>query len=130
MEVFVLVKIEWRENRVAEFQIVAKEIERLCKTYQNKCRTDECPLYLEDLCYAQTMSHIHDYETGELESVVMRWSEEHPAPEYPYMIDVLYDVFNMPKGLNVSNAGIWEWLNTIRISEDVAEKLGIEPKEE
>ena len=112
---------------MAEFQIVAKEIERLCKAYQDKCRTDECPLYLEDLCYAQAMSHIHDYEANNLENTVMLWAEEHPV-EYPYMIDILQDIFHMPRGLSIQN--IWEWLNTIRISEDIAEKLGVEPKEE
>ena len=60
------------------------------------------------------------------EKVVMEWAAEHPVV-YPYIIDVLQDVFNMSKGLSPMN--IWEWLNTIRIPEELAKKLGIEPKE-
>ena len=86
-----------------------------------------CPLFTSNFCYLPEES-LTTEDFKEAERIMLKWAEEHPV-EYPYMIDVLYDVFNMPKGLNVSNTGIWEWLNTIRISEEMAVKLGIEPKE-
>lgn len=118
---------------MAEFKVVAKEIERMCKTYQDKCRTDECPLYLEDLCYAQAMSHIHDYEAGELESVVMRWSKEHPAIEYPAWWEWLENMGIVSKAKSEYS----EIFDTVcvgtrmfyPIPADIAQKLGIEPKE-
>lgn len=115
---------------MAEFKEVMKQRSRMCKHYLSMdISCENCPL---DKARKNTMFQCFRYIAEyyqEAENVIMEWAEEHPV-EYPYMIDVLYDVFNMPKGLNVSNAGIWEWLNTIRISEDVAEKLGVKPKEE
>jgi len=122
---------------MAEFQIVAKEIERLCKTYQNKCRTDECPLYLEDLCYAQAMSHIHEYEAGKLEDTVMRWAAEHPVEHpvvYPTWLELaVQQGFKIEEGKQCTDAEqllilLMASVNT-PIPADIAQKLGIEPKE-
>lgn len=119
---------------MAKFQIVAKEIERLCKTYQDKCRTDECPLYYEDLCYALSMSHIHDYDAGRLEGVVMRWSEEHPEPVYPTWGEWFVEQSGFVKEWKNATNPAWEASIAIAmfrmpIRADIAEKLGIEPKE-
>lgn len=71
---------------MAEFQVVAKELERMCNTIHavsGKCCTDECPLYCEDLCYAQAMVHVHGDDACNLEKVVMSWAAENPEPVYP-----------------------------------------------
>ena len=116
---------------MAEFQVVAKEIERLCTTYQDKCRTDKCPLYLEDLCYAQAMRYIHKYEADKLEDTVMEWAAEHPEPKYPTwwkymrMIGVIPDTFG---DKTLGEMTVYSLMNT-HIQSDIAQKLGIEPKE-
>lgn len=117
---------------MAEFQIVAKEIERLCKTYQDKCCTDECPLYLEDLCYAKAMSHIYEDDAGKLEDAVMSWAKEHPEPTYP-----TWEEWLVEQGILQSYyvGGTGKYVYTMSdfgcspIQDDTAEKLGIQPKE-
>lgn len=69
---------------MGEFKNVIKNIERMCsKCYPSKCRTDECQLYNENLCYSQSFSHIHSIDSDKLEETVTKWAEEHPEPVYP-----------------------------------------------
>lgn len=114
---------------MAEFQIVAKEIERLCKTYQDKCRTDECPLYLEDLCYAQAMSHICGDEAGKLEDTVMAWAKKHPKPVYPTWIEWLKSIGVIPymTGLVVTTDGDGNFVNAhLEINENAIKEMPID----
>lgn len=115
---------------MAEFKEVMKQWKRLCNWMDNKYSPDplcnHCPLYeiVNGGCGA-IYEMYHDYDYDKMAEVIMKWAEENPV-EYPYMFDVLQDVFNMPKGLSPMN--IWEWINTIRIPADIAEKLDIEPE--
>lgn len=106
---------------MAEFQMIVKDLERLCDTYRSlsKCGTDECPLYCEDLCYARQIAYVHHGDdAGRLEDVVMAWVEEHPEPVYPTWGEYLHTLHNEPSSRELSKP----------IPDDIAEKLGIEPK--
>ena len=114
---------------MAEFQNVAKELERMCNTYHaaRKCNTDECPIYREELCYDQTMVSVHGDDACELEKVVMSWAAEHPELVYPTWLEWLSDM-----GLIVKNGDAYAFhfiMATKYIPADIAQKLGIKPKE-
>lgn len=107
---------------MAEFQMIAKNLERLCNTYRSlsKCGTDECPLYCENLCYARQIVHIHGDDAGGLEDAVIRWAAEHPEPVYPTWGEYLFSQ-------HVVGVYAMRAINT-PIPADIAQKLGIEPK--
>ena len=117
---------------MAEFKAVVKEIERMCNAYQDKCCTDECPLYLGNLCYAQVMSHVYTDDADELEDAVMSWSKEHSAPTYP-----TWEEWLVEQGILQSYyiGGTGKHVYTMSefgcspIQDDTAKKLGIQPKE-
>ena len=127
---------------MAEFQVVAKELERMCNSYHavsGKCSTDECPLYCEDLCYAQAMVHVHGDDACNLEKVVMSWAAEHPVV-YPTWLEWMKSMGVIPYMMGLvtvrdedgafcdGHVNITE--KTLKpIPADIAEKLGIEPKE-
>lgn len=100
-------------------------IKRRMDNYYEDCAAG-CPLDMKNFC-SLPENALTTEDLKEAEKIMLKWAEEHPL-EYPYMIDVLEDVFKMPIGLSPTN--IWEWLNTIRIPEDIAQKLGLQPKEE
>jgi hypothetical protein len=128
---------------VAEFQVVAKELERMCNTIHavsGKCCTDECPLYCEDLCYAQAMVHVHGDEACNLEKVVMSWAVEHPEPVYPTWLEWMKSIGIIPYMMGLVTAREEDGTfcdGHVNITEkalkpipaDIAQKLGIEPKE-
>lgn len=69
---------------MSEFKNVIKDIERMCgECYPNKCSTDECQLYKDDLCYPPLFARIHNIDSNKLEEKVKKWAEEHPEPVYP-----------------------------------------------
>lgn len=114
---------------MAEFQMIIKDLERLCDTYRSlgKCGTDECPLYCENLCYARQMVHVHGDDAGGLEDVVMKWAEEHPEPVYPTFREWLISIGII--GQMSTHSVIADKLAMTPIPADIAEKLGIEPNE-
>mgnify|MGYP007032359056 CR=1 FL=1 len=122
---------------MAEFQVVAKELERMCNTYhalRGICGTDECPLYCEDLCYAQAMVHVHGDDACNLEKAVMAWAAEHPEPVYPTWGELFVKQSGFVKELeNAMNpaceASIAIGMFRTPIPADLAQKLEIEPKE-
>ena len=116
---------------MAEFQMVAKNLERLCNTYHSlvKCGTDECPLYYENLCYAKIMVYVLWDKADRLEDVVLAWAEEHPESEYPSWYEWLTSIGAVMQkvkpdvALNLVETGLLD-----PIPADIAQKLGIEPK--
>lgn len=127
---------------MAEFQEVAKELERMCNTYltARKCKTDVCPLYCGDLCYAQAIAHVRGDDACNLEKVVMDWAKANPAPIYPTWFEVL-ERFGIAGRINgepyydSTNREVYLKQPAFTpkafesIPADIAQKLGIEPKE-
>lgn len=97
------------------FQEVMRQLNRLCSHYQN-CGENGCPMF--DECGnigAHCSDPKHSYR---IEKTVMSWAAEHPEQVYP----------------------TWEeWLTTLGVQSynelskpipaDIAQKLGIQPKE-
>lgn len=64
----------------------------------------------------------------------MSWAAEHPEPQYPTFADLLYDDFlkwckvNHPRRAKDEKAW-FDYIYETQIPADIAEKLGIQPKE-
>lgn len=107
---------------MAEFQEMVQEFHRLCETqrrlYKNTC--DKCPIKIATMgtmfqCYRYVLE-----KPKEAENIIMSWAAEHPEPVYPTWAELLLSIYH-----DVSYARL---LGT-PIPADIAQKLGIEPKE-
>ena len=110
---------------MAEFIDVIYTIQRICKRRNGQCST--C-LLGEFACPNNArFDKTEEAAFCELEDVVVRWAEEHPEPDYPTWVEWLVD-----QGLIfvTSNTYAFNFLKaTDPIPADIAQKLGIEPKE-
>ena len=111
---------------MAEFQEVCKQWRRMCEHGSEDYACADCKMYSsvdESVCRG-----IPDKDEAKIiEGFVMQWAEEHPEPVYPTWIDWLVD-----QGLIfvTSNTYAFNFLKaTDPIPVDLAQKLGIEPKE-
>ena len=91
---------------MAEFKYVMSEIGRYCDNHV--CDTCE----MKDVCSVVTMD-AEPYKVAQLESMLEKWVEEHPLPQYPSWEDWL-----------MSN-GVVDLRD--QISSLVARKLGVKP---
>ena len=115
---------------MAEFVQTMKDWKRMCNamgqedeyTACDKCdlRLFGCPAIYENECNNADWNHV--------ESVVTTWAAEHPAPVYPTWGEWL-----MSNGVisGLSPRGAIDALGNLKtpIPADIAQKLGIEPKE-
>ena len=104
-----------------EFREVMKEWARMCYSFRcspNGC--SGCPL-VDERCYHEMPCRM---DISIIEIKVMSWAAEHPEPVYPRWIDWLVDV-----GLIINTADHYEFNFTAQIPADIAQKLGLEPKE-
>ena len=117
---------------MAEFSEVMGQWRRMCAAFKN---CDECPQYSEYQCY-NSIKYV--FECGNIESLernVMTWAAEHPVV-YPTWAEWLVEngAFCPFKDIKTDFTET-EILCRIRdivfkpIPADIAEKLGIEPKE-
>jgi len=111
---------------MAEFFEVMKQWRRMCL----KCdctgkykKYDECPLkiMIGSECSMENMS-VSDLE--KVEPVVMQWAAEHPEPVYPTWAEYLTSIGLYPKGWEIYQTPLKQG-----IPADIAQKLGLEPKE-
>ena len=109
---------------MAEFQIVCKHLKRMCERYGNNCI--KCPLVDKDFCSLSAGDRTAEtYKKAE--EIIMSWAAEHPVvyPTWGEYFGMIYGarLFGNPIGsLNE--------IFKISIPQDIAEKLGVEPKEE
>ena len=108
---------------MAEF-VDIMNIKHRMDNYYKDCSAG-CLLNISNFC-SLSEEHLTTEDFKEAEKIMLDWAEEHPV-EYPYMVDVLSSSFNMRRDLD--GREILLWLNTTRISEEIAQKLGIEPEE-
>ena len=100
---------------MVEFINVMKEYNRMCHFYGD-CR--DCPL-----CNVNCEYIMHE-KPEETESIIMKWSREHPIPVYPRVRDVL-NTIAIYMGHPVNDFDD-DFLNS-QINEKCAERLCIEP---
>ena len=110
---------------MAEFQEVIRQNKRMCQSVKC-CKCDIYRLCGEDLSKCQRFINNNPKKA---EEVIMSWAAEHPEPVYPTWWEWLENM-----GI-VSNAKseCSKFFDTTRmydsIPADIAQKLGIEPKE-
>lgn len=106
---------------MAEFVQTMKDWRRMCSAMEKLHPTDSCvgcrlegygcpAIYEEDSSYV-------DY--ADVEQNVTAWAAEHPAPKYPTWMEYLFTMYDT----------VWPQIATMEIPADIAQKLGIEPKE-
>ena len=110
---------------MAEFQEVMKQFDRMCSHYQ---REHECPM-------GCTMSGVNISQCRKIafecpdsvERTVMSWAAEHQVV-YPTWGEWFLTTCQVPLTSDLRHND-WETLLGSHIPADIAEKLGIEPKE-
>ena len=103
---------------MAEFSELVRTKKRVCAKYK-KDNCFGCPIS-GILCGIISISSYSDLEFKEFEDALMAWAAEHPAPKYPTWMEYLFTIYDT----------VWPQIATMEIPDDIAEKLGIEPKEE
>ena len=126
---------------MAEFQEVMKQLNRLCGAHEN-CDEDNCPMEAMGCCGNIAAHCSEPLQAKRIEKTVMQWAAEHSEPVYPTweewlismgLIEYKASLENVWHGdCNVTN-GVIKALNARAgnpIPADIAQKLGLEPKEE
>lgn len=115
---------------MAEYSEVIKQFKRMCRYTNHSGLPNECPLYCKG--HGCNISHCRllAFEDKKFQNVVMSWAAEHPEPVYPRWIDWLSDV-----GLIINTTDRYHYAFNFtaavdQIPADIAQKLGIEPKED
>lgn len=107
---------------MAEFIDVVHTIQRICKRANGKCPA--CLLGKFACPNNVRFDKTDEAAFRELEDVVNKWAAENPEPVYPTWIEWFREigvVSSEQKGFHI-------WLHN-HIPADIAQKLGIEPKE-
>ena len=107
---------------VAEFQEVMRQLDRLCR---NTTCDEDCPMCTECNNIAQCGDTIHPER---IERIVMAWAAEHPEPVYPTWEEWLEEVGFVKKTI-IKDFIHREYCWKEHISPDIAQKLGLQPKE-
>jgi len=102
---------------MAEFINVMKEYNRMCEYYKLDCR--ECPL-----CNVNCEYVLHN-EAEKSESIIMKWSKEHPRPIYPTIGEVVNKLLMLmniePRTPNLTA------VYNMRLTKEAADYFGIKP---
>ena len=106
---------------MAEFKKVMEQWRRFCKSHSN---CGECEFDGKGICCE---THLSGVPYSDIELRIMSWAAEHPEPVYPTWRD-LFEIM----GANIRCDGTVQFQLLAAdkpIPADIAQKLGIEPKE-
>ena len=115
---------------MAEFQEVMRQWRRMCgaNNYCSACRMQKENLPYT-LCSEGGIRSVENLADAEL--AIMAWAAEHPEPVYETWFEYLLRIGVIPE--NAPAGGEYQWIvESIKykpIPADIAEKLGVEPKE-
>ena len=120
---------------MAEFQEVMRQWKRMCDKYfdgKNWVCSKTCPMYVFEVCSKPTVKYPVPLEIGqdlahEIDCVIMSWAAEHPEPVYPTFREWLISIGVI--GQMSTHSVIADKLDMTSIPANIAQKLGIEPKE-
>lgn len=112
---------------MAEFVNVLRQFDRMCKANYGCV---DCPLHEPDGVSDRCSIGAFVNDSEHIEREIMSWAAEHPEPVYPRWIDWLSDV-----GLIINTTDQYHYAFNFaaavdQIPADIAQKLGIEPKEQ
>lgn len=121
---------------MAEFQEVMRQWRRMCELHTCDNRDESelplCPLIIKHNGYPcdDAVTDLSQESVGQIEQIVTAWAAEHPEPVYPSWLEYIMDVqHDCVAAYNGGNDTLWKWMWTTPIPADIAEKLGVEPKE-
>lgn len=118
---------------VAEYSEVIKQFKRMCRYTNRNGSPNDCPLYCKG--HGCNISHCRllAFEDKKFQNVVMAWAAEHPEPVYPTWRDALLKcglLYEQRDNKSGSREIKPNWPEMAKpIPADIAQKLGIEPKE-
>ena len=101
---------------MAEFINVMKEYNRMCHSYAD-CR--DCPL-----CNVNCEYITHE-KPEEVESIIMKWSKEHPQPIYPTIGEVVNKLLLL-MGIESRTSNLTDVFDE-RLTKEAADYFGIKP---
>lgn len=112
---------------MAEYQDVMKQMERMCDS--NIC--DKCPIV--SYCGKGRSINVSATDADKVEELVMAWAEQHPELVYPTWREYLEEIKVIVPRKNYTVMDTYSpiigQINTTRVRADIADKLGLEPKE-
>ena len=120
---------------MAEYNDVIKQFKRMCWYYSRDKGQKSCPICMSyPNCNIGQCRKIAFEQPACFKDVVMAWAAEHPEPVYPTWKEWLEEQRVVVHFDSVSEKGTkvkWELTNksNCRIPADIAQLLGIEPKE-
>lgn len=112
---------------MAEFVQMMKDWRRMCEKNHTDCMR-LCPICANPTCCELAEATDEDIRSAEVK--IMAWAAENPEPVYPNWSQWLVSIGVIPKEIeNCQYRAIIELGLINPIHADIAEKLGIEPKE-
>ena len=113
---------------MAEYSEVIKQFKRMCNN--GHCATATgCPMYPS--CNIGQCRRVAFERPSDFEKRVMAWAAEHPEPVYPSWYAWLANMNVVPIELPPDQAVMVTDIGLLKkIPADIAEKLGIQPKED
>lgn len=111
---------------MAEYNEVIKQFKRMCKSISPiKCTRGECPMGCENIGQCRKIAF---EKPAHFAATVMRWAADHPEPVYPTWLEFVK--WHKAEGrIEESDNDFVQWMAETSIPAEIAEKLGIEPKE-
>jgi hypothetical protein len=106
---------------MAEFQKVMKQWRRFCRSHKH---CGECEFDGTGICGE---AHLTDVRFADIELRIMAWAAEHPEPVYPTFREWLISIGVIDQ--MSTHSVIADKLAMIPIPADIAQKLGLAPKE-
>ena len=113
---------------MTEFSEVMRQFDRMCKEHAGCV---DCPLATKGSIETKCSIGSFIDESEYVEREVMQWAAEHPEPVYPTWVDWLVMVGVL--GRETRHGHDYYFVESAMfkpIPADIAEKLGLEPKEE
>lgn len=122
---------------MSDFVQTMKDWRRMCKHYSDEIVKnvqlsciDICPLGHNITCDA--IEDALDSDIEDAAKAIAQWATEHPEPVYPtwemYLAERM--IADMRDGKTHNPQSVEEYMRRTSIPADIAEKLGIEPKED
>ena len=113
---------------MAEFQEVMEWFNRMCWYYHcNRECPMACPMNGVNIPQCRKIAFEEPKET---EKTIIAWAAEHPDPVYPTWRDwIETQYFQTRKSVDGGHEPLNTWMNNTHIPADIAEKLGLHPKE-
>lgn len=113
---------------MTDFVQTMKNWSRMCLSFKS---CNDCPMMDADgwtyiLCSEGGISSVRPEVA---EKVIVKWATEHPAPVYPTWAEWLYEQGLMTDVIDGKGGNFLYNLASEPIPADIAQKLGIEPKE-